>query len=270
MSGVHDAITAVTEGLERISKGVPVASVRDGRDYNVVGIDQIIEAVQPLLVQHKLTIVPRVTSASSWDVERTNSDGEVWTTHFAQVFVDYLLTGPDGTQEIATMVGESENNNDKSMSAALSFAEKYLYKQLFKIRTGDPDPDTQGTGFVGTTPAPAPTPRPVAGAPSRPAAAPPRPAAPAAPAAPKPTQKMGEKIAKTTNAPDKPATKPMQQAVWSISHKALEWDDQTTIDWLSQSLNIDFSGMDMDEVNGSLTYDQAKKSIDRLKKLAGQ
>lgn len=262
MAGVHEALLAITNDLGHLEKGVPVVSVRGGRDYNVVGIDQIIEKVQPLLVKHGISIVPQVKSATSWDVDRENGDGSKWTTHFAQVFVDYLITGPSGDTVVATMIGESENNNDKSMSAALSFAEKYLYKQLFKIRTGDPDPDTQGTGIVsGEVPAPRTS---APAAPSAPA----RPAAPPAPqATPAPTPNMAQKIATTAGA-NRPTGALISEAqgkmIWAIIHKTLNQDDVWMHQWLSQNTGREITAKEQ------VTAAEAKSLIPKLKALAGQ
>src|ERR1019366_7078342 len=109
------------------------------------------------------------------------------------------------------MVGESESRNSKSMSAAISFSRKSLYKELYQIVVGDPDPDGVGSGVVATTTTDSPTPA------SRPAPAAPR--APAAPSAPRPTPSLASRVATTAgaNAEDgEAATKKNAQELWSI------------------------------------------------------
>ena len=157
MSSVHEAILRVTEEIGKFQKDLPIDDVRAPRSYNVVSFDSIVERVQPLLVKHRLCILRERAVSESWERESPR-------THFSKVTATYSLTGPGGDTVYAESVGESESPNDKSMAAALSFAEKYLYKDLFKIVVGDPDPDAVGAGVVGegrpveTRPAPQPTP----------------------------------------------------------------------------------------------------------------
>jgi hypothetical protein len=152
MGSVHEAILNVTRDVGKFQKTLQVDDVRANRAYNVVLFDEIVERIQPLLVLHKLTIVCEKVEGESWEREDPR-------THFSRVHATYSLTGPGGDTIYAASVGESESANDKSMAAAISFAEKYLYKSLFKLVTGDPDPDGVGDGVVETrrvvnTPAP--------------------------------------------------------------------------------------------------------------------
>ncbi len=141
MGSVHEAILKVTAEIGKFQKDLPIDDMRATRSYNVVAFDTIVERVQPLLVAHKLCIVREKTVSESWERESPR-------THFSKVTATYALTGPGGDTIYAESVGESESPNDKSMAAALSFAEKYLYKDLFKIVVGDPDPDSIGAGVV--------------------------------------------------------------------------------------------------------------------------
>jgi hypothetical protein len=245
---VHEAILAVTGRLDRLQKGVEVAGIGGGRDYKVVGIDQIITAIQPLLVEESLSIVPRVQSAKSWDTDILNHEGTIiGHQHWAQVIVNYLLTGPDNSNTTATMVGESENNNDKSMSAALSICEKYAYRQIFKIVTGDPDPDTVGTKVVGITPE---TPRPAAPQ-NQQQQAPPRQQSPA------PTTGMNEKIATTAGAtaapPGELITKPQGSLVWAVAVKNIGMDEAALIPYINNIIGREI------EDKAELTVNEFKK-----------
>ena len=141
MGSVHEAILKVTSEIGKFQKDLPIDDMRSPRQYNVVAFDSIVERVQPLLVTHKLCIVREKVLHESWERESPR-------THFSKVIATYALTGPGGDTIYAESVGESESSNDKSTAAALSFAEKYLYKDLFKIVVGDPDPDAVGAGVV--------------------------------------------------------------------------------------------------------------------------
>ena len=198
MGSVHEAILKVTESIGKFQKDMPIDDMRASRSYNVVAFDTIVERVQPLLVAHKLCIVREKTVSESWERESPR-------THFSKVTATYALTGPGGDTIYAESVGESESPNDKSMAAALSFAEKYLYKDLFKIVVGDPDPDAVGAGVVvGDRPAAAPT----TAAPVTSAVPAPAPAAP--PAAPTP---QGQPALETAVQHQQGASTPTGEAV---------------------------------------------------------
>jgi len=251
---VHEAILAVTGRLDRLQKGVDVAGVGGGRDYKVVGIDQIIAAIQPLLIEENLNIVPQLQSAKSWDTDIFNHEGTIiGHQHWAQVIMAYEMTGPDNSHTTAIVVGESENNNDKSMSAAMSMAEKYFYKQQFKIVTGDPDPDTVGTKVVGIAPE---TPRPAPAQNQQPAARPaPAPSAPA-PSTPAPTTGMNDKIATTAGSSAPPGdlvTKPQAQLIWAVSIKNIGMDEEGMRTLIDQTIGRHI------EANDELTVSEFKK-----------
>lgn len=259
-TGVYEAILAVMRDLGPFAKGLEVEDLRSQRTYNVIGLDEIEARVQPLLIQHGLLLFPVNVDHQSWDVERNGV-----TTHFAKVIVQYkAVATSDGSEEIFSSVGESESPNDKSTAAAFSFAQKFLFRQLFHLVTGEADPDTVGTSVVasGATQAP----RPAAAPAPRPA---PAPAAPPTPAAPRQTEAMATTIAATAGAGGNKQTKPMQQKIWAKSHREMNWDDQGTINWIGQELNIDLTGLTFNQVNESLTFEQGKLIIEKLKNLTG-
>src|ERR1017187_3821055 len=145
---LHKAILSIKGEVGRMQKDTPI-SAASGRDYSVVGYEQIIAKLAPLFLKYGINVYPSVVEESSWDTYRERVDNGILVktreTHFAKVIVDYKICDTTGVSETVRMVGESENDNDKSMSAALSFAWKYFSKQVFDLVTGDPDPDTQGS-----------------------------------------------------------------------------------------------------------------------------
>jgi hypothetical protein len=145
---LHKAILAIKRDVGKMQRDTPISS-SSGRDYSVVGYEQIIEKLAPFFLKYGINVYPSVVEESSWDTYRERNDNGMLVrtreTHFAKVVVDYLIEDTTGVSRTVRMVGESENDNDKSMSAALSFAWKYFAKQTFDLVTGDPDPDTQGS-----------------------------------------------------------------------------------------------------------------------------
>lgn len=158
---LHKAILAIKRDVGRMQRDIPIEA-SSGRNYSVVGYEQIISKIAPLFQKYGINVYPSVVEESSWDTYRERNDNGLLVktreTHFAKVIVDYKICDTTGQSETVRIVGESENDNDKSMSAALSFAAKYFFKQTFDLVTGDPDPDTQGsTVRQGDTPRPAET-----------------------------------------------------------------------------------------------------------------
>jgi len=152
---LNKAILSIKRDVGAMQRDTPIEN-SSGRSYSVVGYEQIIAKLQPLFIKYGINVYPYVVEATSWDTYRERQDDGILIhtreSHFAKVIVDYVITDTTGQTQTVRMVGESENDNDKSMSAALSFAWKYFAKQVFDLYTGDPDPDTMGTstnGYVG-------------------------------------------------------------------------------------------------------------------------
>ncbi len=270
---VYEAINSIKQELGTFSKELEVDDLMSTRVYSVVSFDELTRRVQALETKYGVVTVPRVIEHSSWD-----ADLGAGLTHFAKVLVAYSVVGPDGSIAEPVMAGESESRNSKSMSAAVSFARKSLYKELYQIVVGDPDPDAVGGTVVDVAQARQAAPvaphQPVAPvAPRQPAPQPVQQQAPQQ-AAPRPQAGMAERIASTAGTAQGPngatmSSKKQQQMIWAVSHRELNWDDVQTLSWLSQEMNIDFGGMNLNAATSSLTMEQAKSAITKLKSVAG-
>jgi hypothetical protein len=146
MAAIHTAIRNVSQKIGTLSRDQPVFT-DSGRVYNVIGIDQIHAALQPLLVEEGITVIPNVTEFRSWDVGESPNR-----VHFAQVRVEFTLTGSDGTSIVGSSAGEGSSDTDKALPAAISLAEKSFWKQILLLKTNDIDPDASGVGLSGTNP----------------------------------------------------------------------------------------------------------------------
>jgi len=144
---LQKAILSIKRDIGLMQQDTPIQG--STRNYSVVGYEQIIRKLAPLFLKYGINVYPSVVESHSWDTYRERIDNgflvKTRETHFAKVIVDYLIEDTTGQSRTVRMVGESENDNDKSMNAALSFAWKYFAKQTFDLVTGDPDPDTQGS-----------------------------------------------------------------------------------------------------------------------------
>lgn len=136
--GWVEAVATIAEKLDHVGK---TQLSKDG--YNYRGIDSVVNALHPLLAEHKVVIVPALRSwtLDEWKGYRHNVDFNPWTR--VSVIVDYKIIGPDGSWVVMTAVGEGIDNSDKGVGKAMSYAYKAFVSQLFSIPTDDPAMDNE-------------------------------------------------------------------------------------------------------------------------------
>lgn len=136
---VYAAIAAVMSDMA--SEGISKGRRNQQQGYNFRGIDDVYNALAPILAKHKLLILPRVMARSQ--VERTTAKGGVLFYTTVEVEFD-LVSGVDGSSHTIKTVGEAMDSADKSSNKAMSAAFKYAAMQAFCIPTeGDNDADAQ-------------------------------------------------------------------------------------------------------------------------------
>ena len=99
--------------------------------YNFRGIDQVYNALHPLLAKHGVFITFSVGETSR--EERPTKNGGVWIYTMARV--TYRFTCSDGSFVETLSIGEGADSGDKSLNKALSAAQKYAFLQMFCIPT---------------------------------------------------------------------------------------------------------------------------------------
>lgn len=133
---VYKAINAVQKDLA--SSGIEKSRRnQQGSGYNFRGIDDVYNAVTPLLVQHGLCIIPRVISQKTTD--RTSSKGSALIYATVEVEFDFVSV-VDGSTHLVRTFGEAMDSGDKATNKAMSAAYKYAAIMTFGIPTqGDND-----------------------------------------------------------------------------------------------------------------------------------
>ena len=112
------------EGIQKTRKN------NQGGGYSYRGVDDVLNALNPLLAKHGLVIVPQVVRREC-DILASKSGG---TLRYVCLTVDYEVSSAvDGSQTTARVVGEAFDSGDKATAKALSMAYKYLCFQLFAI-----------------------------------------------------------------------------------------------------------------------------------------
>lgn len=155
---VYAAINAVQLDLSK--EGITKNRKNQQQNYNFRGIDDVFNALSPLLAKHKLCILPRIL-ARTCEERQTKSGGSM---SYVTVEAEFdFVSAVDGSRHIVRTFGEAMDSADKATNKAMSAAYKYAAFQAFAIPTeGDNDADAH-------TPTPAPrkatTPPPVKPAP---------------------------------------------------------------------------------------------------------
>lgn len=137
LPGVYAAIAAVMEDVGR--EGISKARRNSQQGYNFRGIDDVYNALAPILARHHLIIVPRVLTREK--SEQTTAKGGLLFYVVVQVEFD-IVCAVDGSKITACTWGEAMDSADKATNKAMSAAYKYMAMQTFCIPTeGDNDAD---------------------------------------------------------------------------------------------------------------------------------
>ena len=136
---VYQLISAVAEELS--NAGIKKTQRNNqGTGYNFRGIDDVYNAIGPLLAKHGLSILPRTLSRDC--VERTSGQGRAL--FYVTVDMEFdFVSAHDGSKHTVKMYGEAMDSGDKATNKAMSAAYKYAMFQAFCIPTeGDNDADS--------------------------------------------------------------------------------------------------------------------------------
>lgn len=131
MSAVYEAITGVIGDLVELG-GIKKAGRNNspGASYFFRGVDQLYNALAPILVERKLVIFPRVIEHKQ-EVRESNQGKALYFT-FIKVEFDFV-SSIDGSKHTVATVGEAMDSSDKSSNKAMSAAFKYACFMTFCI-----------------------------------------------------------------------------------------------------------------------------------------
>jgi hypothetical protein len=137
---VYQAINAIQgdlakTGIEKTRRN------QQGSGYNFRGIDDVYNAIAPLLATHKLCILPRMLSRTC-DERLSKSGGSLF---YVTVEAEFdFVSSEDGTKHTVKTFGEAMDSGDKATNKAMSAAYKYAAFQAFAIPTeGDNDSEVE-------------------------------------------------------------------------------------------------------------------------------
>lgn len=134
---VYKAINAVQSDLSR--DGITKDRRNQQQGYNFRGIDDVYNALSPLLAKHGLCILPRILTRAC--EERQTAKGGVLFYVTVEAEFDFV-SAEDGSKHVVRTFGEAMDSADKATNKAMSAAYKYAAFQAFAIPTeGDNDAD---------------------------------------------------------------------------------------------------------------------------------
>jgi len=135
---VYKAINAVQAELSSVGITKDRRNMQ-GSGYNFRGIDDVYNAIAPLLASHRLCILPRVLTREC--VERASKSGGALFYVTVEVEFDFV-SADDGSKHTIKTFGEAMDSGDKATNKAMSAAYKYAAFQAFSIPTeSDNDAD---------------------------------------------------------------------------------------------------------------------------------
>ncbi|PLR48666.1 single-stranded DNA-binding protein [Chimaeribacter arupi] len=127
---VYQAISAVAKDMAAV--GISKDRRNQQQGFNFRGIDQVYNALAPMLAKHNLVILPRITERTV--TERTTQKGGVLFYVVVRAEFDFVSTEDSSTHTVTTY-GEAMDSGDKATNKAMSIAYKYAAFQAFCIPT---------------------------------------------------------------------------------------------------------------------------------------
>lgn len=138
---VYQAINAVQAALAKTGITKSHRNTQ-GAGFNFRGIDDVYNAVSPLMAAHGLCVLPRMLEREC--IERQSKNGGAL--YYVAVKAEFdLVSSSDGSRHTISTFGEAMDSSDKATNKAMSAAYKYALIQAFAIPTegnNDADADT--------------------------------------------------------------------------------------------------------------------------------
>ena len=149
---IFESITNIISEIPAIGK----TKENIQQKFKYRGIDDVMNAMQPLLAKYKVFIVPEVLEQTR-EERQTQKGG---TLIYSICKIQYTFYAEDGSHVSAITIGEGMDSGDKATNKAMAIAMKYALFQVFCIPTDemkDPDAETppeilaKGNEVIGKT-----------------------------------------------------------------------------------------------------------------------
>lgn len=145
---IFQSITKIMEEVPSISKN----KKNKTQNFMYRGIDDVMNALQPLLAKYKVFIVPEILEQTREERTTKNGNGLI----YSICKIKYKFYAEDGSSIEAVTIGEGMDSGDKATNKAMAIAMKYALFQVFCIPTEEmkdpdsetPEPSTPKKGIV--------------------------------------------------------------------------------------------------------------------------
>lgn len=133
--GIYKAMAEITKKIGAISKN---KRCQHGASFSYRGIDDVYNALNPLLGEYDVFVLPLAAERTSEQRQtRNGANMEIVT-----VRMTYRFCHADGSSVECITIGEAMDSGDKATNKAMAVAHKYAILQAFCIPTEDmEDPD---------------------------------------------------------------------------------------------------------------------------------
>lgn len=136
MMNIYQSITKIMEEVPSVGK----TQRNKTQGFKYRGIDDVMNALQPLLAKNKVFIVPEILEQTR--EERVTSKGG--NLIYSICKIKYKFYAEDGSSIEAITIGEGMDSGDKATNKAMAIAMKYALFQVFCIPTDEmKDPDSE-------------------------------------------------------------------------------------------------------------------------------
>lgn len=141
---IYEKMSAITDELTAVAKNL---SVGEGKSsYKAVGEADVLAAVKPLEVKHKVYSYPVSRRIVQEDILATTSTYQGNTKETNKLFMRletvYRFVNTENPEEYIdiTTYGDGVDSQDKAPGKAMTYSDKYALLKAYKIITGE-DPD---------------------------------------------------------------------------------------------------------------------------------
>lgn len=136
---VYQLIAEVSADLAK--EGIAKDKNNDTQKFRFRGIDDVQNALAPVLAEYGLVILPRMRNREC--AEKTSKNGG--TLFYVTVAAEFdLVSSHDGSSHTVCLFGEAMDSGDKATNKAMAMAYKYMAIQTFCIPTeGNDDADAE-------------------------------------------------------------------------------------------------------------------------------
>lgn len=125
---VYKSIQCVMADMSKLGVGKTQKNTQQGYMYR--GINDIMDAIAPLLPKHDLVIIPEVTKVERQE-RQTKNGGSLFYTYVEMQYT--IVSTKDESKVVAKFPAEGMDVSDKATNKAIAFAYKYMITQTFCI-----------------------------------------------------------------------------------------------------------------------------------------